>query len=105
MDSIVTRQLVWEAVRGRAAFFADGRMAAEVVRVLASADPPGDRYYVTTLFAEERAYAGACTAKSTVYTASIAAGLMLTQFTRWLRCLPLDRDVSLNLLSMELGVA
>ena len=105
VDSITTRGLVWEAVRGRAAFFADGRMAAEVVRVLASGDPASDGYYATTLFAAERAYAGSCTAKSTVYTASIAAGLMLTQFTRWLRDLPVDRDLTLNLLSAELTAA
>ena len=48
---------------------------------------------------------GSCTAKSTIYTASIAAGLMLTQFTRWLRRLPVDSDLTLNLLSMELGLA
>ena len=35
----------------------------------------------------------------------VAAGLMLTQATRWLRELPIDADVTLNLLSMELAVA
>ena len=102
VDSIATRRLVWEAVRGRAAFWADGRMAAEVVRVLASGRPADDGYYATTLFAAERAYAGSCTAKSTVYTATIAAGLMLSQFTRWLRGLAVDRDLTLNLLAAEL---
>jgi sulfur carrier protein ThiS adenylyltransferase len=105
VDSITARHLVWEAVRGRAAFFADGRMSAEVIRVLASGNLPSDAYYATTLFAPEQAHAGSCTARSTVYTATIAAGLMLTQFTRWLRGLPVDRDVVLNLLSMELCVA
>ncbi len=105
VDSIATRGLVWEAVRGRAAFWADGRMSAEVVRVLASDRPAGDTYYASTLFAAEQAYAGSCTARSTVYTASIAAGLMLSAFTRWLRGLPVDRDLTLNLLSAELTVA
>jgi sulfur carrier protein ThiS adenylyltransferase len=103
VDSIATRAMVWDAVRGRSAFFADGRMSAEVVRVLASGRPPSDRYYATTLFSPERAYAGSCTARSTVYAASIAAGLMLAQFTRWLRGLPVDRDLTLNLLSAELA--
>lgn len=102
VDSIATRQLIWEAVRGRAAFWSDGRMSAEVVRVLASDRPAADPYYPTTLFAPERAHAGACTAKSTVYTASIAAGLMLGQLTRWLRGMAVDRDLTLNLLSAEL---
>jgi sulfur carrier protein ThiS adenylyltransferase len=105
VDSIATRQLVWESVRPRAAFFVDGRMSAEVIRVLAVKEPPIDAYYTTTLFAPEQAHRGSCTAKSTVYTASIAAGLMLCQFTRWLRELPLDRDVHLNLLSCELASA
>jgi sulfur carrier protein ThiS adenylyltransferase len=38
-----------------------------------------------------------------IYTAAIAAGLMLHQFTRWLRELPIDPDVSLNLLASELA--
>ena len=105
VDSIVTRGLAWEAVRGRSAFWADGRMSAEVVRVLASDRPATDAYYATTLFAAERAYAGSCTARSTVYAASIAAGLMLSAFTRWLRGLPVDRDLTLNLLAAELTAA
>ena len=47
----------------------------------------------------------ACTAKSTIYTANIAAGLMLHQFTRWLRGLPVERDLMLNLLAGELAIA
>jgi len=105
VDSIATRALIWDAVRGRCGFFADGRMSAEVLRVLACERPPSDRYYGTTLFSPERAYSGACTARSTVYAASIAAGLMLAQFTRWLRGLPVDRDLTLNLLSAELAVS
>ena len=104
VDSIDTRRLLWESLKDRLAFWADGRMSAEVVRVLASDHPSTDTHYATTLFTQDQAYAGTCTARSTVYTASIVAGLMLGQFTRWLRGLPVDRDVLLNLLSMELAV-
>jgi sulfur carrier protein ThiS adenylyltransferase len=104
VDSIETRRLIWQTLQPRIDFWADGRMSAEVMRVLASANPASDSYYGTTLFSEVQAYAGSCTARSTVYTASIAAGLMLCQFTRWLRGLPIDRDVTLNLLSMEMAV-
>jgi len=79
-------------------------MSAEVIRVLAAENPATDRYYATTLFQPEQAYAGSGTAKSTIYTASIAAGLMLAQFTRWLRGLPVDPDLTLNLLASELTV-
>jgi sulfur carrier protein ThiS adenylyltransferase len=104
VDSIVTRRLIWEAVRDRVALFLDGRMSAEVVRVLAVASPATDACYTTTLFDRGEAYTGSCTARSTIYTASVAAGLMLGQLTRWLRRLPVDADVTLNLLSMELAV-
>jgi sulfur carrier protein ThiS adenylyltransferase len=105
VDAIATRSLVWESVRQRCHFFVDGRMSAEIVRVLACDRPAADGYYPTTLFAPEQAYAGSCTARSTVYTASIAAGLMLSAFTRWLRGMPVERDLLLNLLSAELTAA
>ena len=65
------------------------------------ADELGRDHYPTTLFAQSEAQAGRCTARSTIYAASIAAGLMVHQFTRWLRGLPVDRDTSLNLLAGE----
>jgi hypothetical protein len=48
VDSIATRKVVWDAVRGTAGFFADGRLAAEVVRVLASGRPAADVTYPST---------------------------------------------------------
>jgi sulfur carrier protein ThiS adenylyltransferase len=102
VDSIDGRRMIWESVRGRAAFFADGRMAGEVLRVLAGGHPPTDDRYAATLFASSDAYEGRCTARSTLYAASIAAGLMLAQFTRWLRGVPVVPDQTLNLLAAEL---
>ena len=103
VDSIDVRRLIWESVKDKADFFADGRMSAEVLRVLVACDPPSRKHYPTTLFAAEEAYQGSCTAKTTIYCANIAAGLMLTQFAKWLRRLPVDPDVSLNLLASELS--
>jgi sulfur carrier protein ThiS adenylyltransferase len=57
----------------------------------------------TTLFAAGEAYAGPCTAKSTIYCANIAAGMMLAQFAKWLRALPTEPDVTVNLLACELA--
>ena len=104
VDSIQTRQFIWEAVKDRVSFFADSRMAAEVVRVLTVADDSSRAHYPTTLFAADEAHAGACTARSTIFTANIAAGLMLEQFSRWLRRLPVDKDLQFNLLASELTV-
>jgi sulfur carrier protein ThiS adenylyltransferase len=105
VDSIVTRRTVWDGVRARAACFVDGRMSGEVVRVLATGCPATDASYEATLFAAAEAYAGACTARATIYAAAIAAGLMVGQFARWLRGLPVVPDQTLNLLAAELTVA
>jgi sulfur carrier protein ThiS adenylyltransferase len=105
VDDIATRKLIWEAVRPAAAFLADGRMAAEVIRVLASGYPLGDDAYPRTLFAAREAFAGSCTSKATIYAGSVAAGLMVGQFARWLRGVPVVPDQVLNLLAAELSVA
>jgi sulfur carrier protein ThiS adenylyltransferase len=105
VDSIDGRRLVWESVKERAAFFADGRMGGEVIRVLASGRPATDDRYAATLFAASEAHGGRCTAKSTLYAASIAAGLMIAQFARWLRGFDVFPDQTLNLLAAELAVS
>ena len=104
VDSIQVRQLIWGAVGEEVLFFCDGRMSAEVLRILTACDSDSRYHYPKTLFAAEEAYAGSCTAKTTIYCANIAAGLMVSQFTRFLRCLPIDPDLQFNLLSSELSV-
>ena len=105
VDSISARAAIWRSVSRRCRFWCDGRMLGEIIRVLAVADADSRRHYPTTLFRQSEAQAGRCTAHGAIYTASIAAGLMTHQFTRWLRDLPVDPDVSLNLPAMELVVA
>jgi len=105
VDKIDTRRLIWEAVKDRTTFFTDGRMSAEVMRVLTACDTESREHYPTTLFSADQAYAGACTAKTTIYCANIAAGLMIAQFAKWLRNLPADPDIQFNLLTSELSVA
>ena len=105
VDQIDTRRQIWDAVQNKIEFFCDGRMAAEVLRVVTVSDSASRQRYPETLFASEEAYAGSCTAKATIYCANVAAGLMLSQFAKWLRRLPADFDCQLNLLSAELMVA
>jgi len=102
VDSIHTRKLIWESVHRRVEFFCDGRMSAEVLRVLTASDPETRETYAGSLFPPAEAHSGACTARSTIFCANIAAGMMLSQFSKWLRRLPVDPDICLNLLSMEL---
>jgi len=105
VDSIQTRQLIWRAMADAVLFYGDARMSAEVLRVLTACDSASRYHYPKTLFPEDRAYAGPCTAKTTIYCANIAAGLMVCQFTRFLRGLPVDADLQFNLLASEVSVA
>ena len=105
VDTIDVRRLIWEAVKGTALFYVDGRMSAEVLRVLTACDSQSHRHYPTTLFRTEEAFVGACTAKTTIYCANIAAGMMVAQFAKYLRHLPVEPDLQLNLLAAELSVA
>ncbi len=102
VDSIDARAAIWRSAQTKCRYWCDGRMMGEVIRVLAAADEPGRDHYRTTLFPQSEAHSGRCTARSTIYAASIAAGLMVHQFTRWLRGMPVDRDTVLNLLAGEL---
>jgi sulfur carrier protein ThiS adenylyltransferase len=105
VDSISARTAIWRSVNASCQFWADGRMLGETMRILCVADDTGRQHYPTTLFHQSEAQPGQCTSRSTIYTASIAAGLMLHQFTRWLRGIPIDADLSLNLLASELVTA
>ena len=105
VDSISARAAIWRSARRRCQFWADGRMLGETIRVLAANDKSGSSRYTDTLFPQSVAERGSCTSRSTLYAASIASGLMLHQFTRWLRGIPLDFDTTLNLLAGEWSVA
>jgi sulfur carrier protein ThiS adenylyltransferase len=105
VDSISARGAIWRSAGRDCQFWADGRMLGEIIRVLVAAEPRARTHYTTTLFAQAAAEPGRCTARSTIYAASIAAGIMLHQFTRWLRGLPTDADTSINLLGGEWSVA
>lgn len=104
VDSIGTREIIWRAVGGVGRFWCDGRMSGETLRVLTATDGPSRARYGTTLFPQAEAHVGRCTAHGVIYTAAIAAGLMLQQFCRWLRDQPIDADLSLNLTASELIV-
>jgi len=105
VDSITARTAIWRSVAPRCRFWIDGRMLGEVLRILTVADGVGRDHYPTTLFAQAEAQSGRCTARSTIYAAGIAAGLMVHQFTRWLRGLPIDQEIALNLLASEWTVS
>jgi hypothetical protein len=104
VDRIDVRRLIWKAVKDRVNFYCDGRMSAEVLRVLTACDFESRKHYPTTLFNSDEAFVGPCTAKTTIYCANIVAGFMLAQFTKYLRLLPVDSDIQVNLLASEINV-
>jgi len=102
VDSISSRAAIWKSVQATCSFWCDGRMLSEVMRVLTAIDENSRTHYATTLFPQTEAQVGACTNRSTIFCASVVSGLMIHQFTRWLRCLPVDLDVLFNLLATEI---
>ncbi len=102
VDSIAARAAIWRTAKSRCQFWCDGRMLGEVIRVLSVDRLEAQERYSGTLFPQAQAQRGRCTAHSTIYAASITAGLMVHQLTRWLRGIPVDHDLMLNLLASEL---
>jgi sulfur carrier protein ThiS adenylyltransferase len=103
VDRIDTRRLIWDTVKDNARFVADGRMSGETLRILTVADEIGRDHYPTTLFEQNEAHGGPCTGRSTLHAATIAAGLMTSQFAKWLRAIDVDADLMLNLLASEMS--
>lgn len=105
VDSIAARAAIWKGAGRDAAFWTDGRMRGEILRVLTAADSTSRRHYSMTLFPQREAQTGPCTARSTIYAASIITGCMVHQFARWLRGDQIDAEWTMNLLAGELSVA
>ena len=103
VDNIDTRRSIFNSTVERSDLFIDGRMSAEYLRILTVHDNESAGYYITTLFPSSESYRGSCTAKTTIYCANIAAGLMSAQFAKWLRGCDLDRDIDMNILTSEMG--
>ena len=101
VDSISARAAIWRSASNRCQFWADGRMLGEVIRILTAVDFSDCTRYSGTLFPQADAQRGSCTSRSTIYSASIAAGIMVHQCARWLRGIPVDFDTTLNLLAGE----
>ncbi len=105
IDSLETRAAIWRAPGNCVSFWCDGRMQGETIRILTACEPQGREHYSTTLLAPPEAPVGSRNSPGNIFTAGIAAGLMAHQFTRWLRGLAIDFDLSLDVLVSELHVA
>ena len=103
VDSIATRKSIFDRISP--SLFIDARMSAENLQVFSVYDPESRKFYDKTLFSASEAHREACTGRSTNYTASIASGIMLAQFTKWMRDVEPEKQVDFNLFSMELSTS
>jgi sulfur carrier protein ThiS adenylyltransferase len=102
VDSINVRKEIFNGICNKCDLFIDGRMSAEYMRILSVSDLESKEYYEKQFFTQEEAYSGSCTAKSTIYAASTAASIMVAQLARWTREIPIEKEICVNLLSMEM---
>ena len=104
VDDIETRRFIWNTLKDKVELFVDGRMSAEALRVIVSNNDLMKQHYSSTLFSIGEAFQGACTAKTTIYSSNVIAGIMVAQFAKHLRNFPLDADIQFNLLTNEITV-
>lgn len=102
VDSIRTRKFIFEGIKDKTSLIVDTRMAAESFRILTVSNFTSQTKYKETLFSQDEAFPQSCTSKSTIYCASIAAGFAISSFTKWIRNLPVDGDIFLNLFANEM---
>lgn len=81
VDSMTARKMIWEAHKDRAPFckaIVDPRMGAEeaLLYVMNPMSGVDQRDYEKTLYSESSAVSERCTAKATIYTANLLAGLV-----------------------------
>ncbi len=78
VDSMKVRKVIWDASKDNhfVRWFIDPRMAAEyaVTTVMDPNDSADQASYEKTLFSDEKGVHEPCTAKSTIYTATMIAG-------------------------------
>jgi hypothetical protein len=102
VDKMSTRSELWTAARTKAGFWADVRMQGDTIRTFASVGPTHTDAYDATLFSDSEAETGQCTSRSLNCAAVIGAGLVVEQFTLWLRRFETADELLFNLRTSEL---
>ena len=101
VDTMSSRDEIFKACcdSGHVKLFIDGRMASEAIRMFTVDTTKDDAvtYYTGEMFSDDEASRERCTRKSTIYCSNVAAGFMVSNFSRWLRGKKFVRDLSFNL--------
>lgn len=103
VDSMpVRRQIFNDYRRSDWSILFDGRMAAESLRVFCvDRAPQAMAAYEDSLFPNHQAYQEACTARATIYCASMAAAVLCASFKRWAMSQPLESHLIIDLFTMD----
>lgn len=104
VDSMAARKMIWQTVSKKVRLWADARMSTEIIRIITATDPQSHQAYEETLFTDEEAYEGSCTAKSTIFCSNVAAGMLVEQLSKYLRGMTLDNDFILNMLGNDIEI-
>ncbi len=104
VDSGEARGHLFDAAQDKVRFFVDARANGESLRILTACNQRGSQYYAQTLSRAYEAFQGPRNTHTMHYAATIAAGMMVAHFARWLRGLEPPMDIVLKLLADELVV-
>jgi len=104
VDSIKVRKEIWEASKKHPnlGLYLDARMMGPIVQVYgAQRGWESFENYPTTLFEESEAFQAPCSARSMIYPCSVAAGLLISHISNWMRNIPVEEYISMNLNDMS----
>lgn len=96
VDQMDARKSVHYASMQHNRFFCEARMGAESMEVRTCV-PDAHVQWLRSWFPQSEARTLPCTFRSTPYCAYVCAGLMVAQYSRFLRNIPVDPTVSLDL--------
>lgn len=104
VDSMQVRRRIFRDFRQRDwPVFLDGRMASESLRVFCiDRSASAMDLYRESLFPSHQAHRESCTARATIYCASIAAAILCAQFKKWAMGQCPERHLQFDLLGMDL---
>jgi len=98
VDDMDARKRIHSDTMRAASLFIDGRMAAEVFSVYTADTKAAHEKYEESLFPSAEMFQASCTAKTTIYCANVISGMMIAQMTKFMRGIPTDNAMHLNIL-------
>lgn len=106
VDSIKDRKAIWQMLplgthTKDFDLFIDGRMAAEVLKVLTWKKGDSTKLYEASLHDPSESYQAPCTGRTTLYSSYTIAGMMVGEFAKWLRKQILTPEQMYNMLASE----